>query len=176
MLAWEEEEEDDSGDVAASTLVEGEAGGAGAGASRPDSVSGIRVEIWTTEPAVQVYTGDGIAIAPSSSSSSPSSSSASSPESNPFQGYGPRAGIAVEPSRYVDAPSRPEWRGMVLLKKRGSTTGGEKECWGARNQWRVRYFPRPRTRPAREQEGEEGGRVRGGGGGRARWGGLILGH
>lgn len=28
-----------------------------------------------------------------------------------------RAGVAIEPSRYVDAVSRDVWRGMCLLKK-----------------------------------------------------------
>ena len=41
---------------------------------------------------------------------------------------GPRAGIAVEPSRYVDA-QREEWRGQCLLK-RG-------EVWGAKSQYRA---------------------------------------
>lgn len=41
---------------------------------------------------------------------------------------GARAGIAIELSRYVDAP-REEWRGQCLLK-RG-------EVWGARSQYRA---------------------------------------
>lgn len=41
---------------------------------------------------------------------------------------GPRAGIAVEPSRYVDAQRR-EWRGQCLLKKG--------EVWGAKSRYRA---------------------------------------
>ena len=41
---------------------------------------------------------------------------------------GARAGIAIEPSRYVDAP-REEWRGQCLLKKG--------EVWGAKSQYRA---------------------------------------
>ena len=43
-------------------------------------------------------------------------------------GMGPRKGIAVEPSRYVDAQRR-EWMGMCRLKKG--------EVWGARSQYRA---------------------------------------
>lgn len=39
---------------------------------------------------------------------------------------GSRAGIAVEPSRYVDA-QRSEWRGQCLLKKGGT--------WGAKSRY-----------------------------------------
>ena len=41
---------------------------------------------------------------------------------------GSRAGIAIEPSRYVDA-TRKEWRGQFLLKKG--------EVWGARSRYRA---------------------------------------
>ena len=41
---------------------------------------------------------------------------------------GARAGIAIEPSRYVDAP-REEWRGQCLLKKG--------KVWGAKSQYRA---------------------------------------
>ena len=39
---------------------------------------------------------------------------------------GPRAGIAVEPSRYVDA-QRSEWRGQCLIKDGG--------VWGAKSRY-----------------------------------------
>lgn len=38
---------------------------------------------------------------------------------------GPRSGIAVEPSRYVDCAGREEWRGQCRVR-RG-------EVWGARS-------------------------------------------
>lgn len=40
-----------------------------------------------------------------------------------------RKGIAIEPSRFVDAPGRGEWRGMCTLKKG--------EVWGARSLYRA---------------------------------------
>jgi len=63
--------------------------------------SKIHFEVASTDPAFQVYTGDGI-------------------NTKAVEGYpakGARAGIAIEPSRYVDAASRDEWKGMVILKK-----------------------------------------------------------
>ena len=44
------------------------------------------------------------------------------------EGWGPHAGFCIEPSRYVDAVSRPEWRGMCLLK-RGSVFGSRTRYW-----------------------------------------------
>lgn len=67
--------------------------------SHPDTK--IHLEVESTDPAFQVYTGDGI-------------------DTKAVDGYeakGARAGLAIEPSRYVDAASRKEWKGMVLLRK-----------------------------------------------------------
>ena len=63
--------------------------------------TGVHLKVESTEPAFQFYTGDGMDV--------------------PAVGGAPhrisRSGVAIEPSRYVDAVSRPEWRGMCLLKK-----------------------------------------------------------
>ena len=77
----------------------------------------LNLEILSTEPAFQFYTGEHIEVPELESSSG---------EKIPAKG--PRAGIAVEPSRYVDA-QRQEWRGQCLLK-RG-------EVWGAKSQYRA---------------------------------------
>lgn len=77
----------------------------------PDS--GVSVEVSSTEPAFQCYTGDGIDL----------------PAMGGMPARGPRAGVAIEPGRYVGAVEREEWRSMVLLN-RG-------EVWGSRMRWRV---------------------------------------
>ncbi|KAL8662552.1 MAG: hypothetical protein Q9202_004604 [Teloschistes flavicans] len=84
--------------------------------SHPDS--GLHLEIKSTEPAFQFYTGDGLYI----------------PETETDKGVkvasrGKRSGIAIEPSRYVDCAGREEWRGMCRLKK-GQT-------WGAKSVYRA---------------------------------------
>ncbi|KAI9652434.1 MAG: hypothetical protein M1831_006777 [Alyxoria varia] len=79
--------------------------------------SGLNVEVASTEPAFQVYTGDGIDVPAVGKG---------------FKGYGPRAGVAIEPSRFVDAASgnRPDdWRNMVRLKKG--------DVYGSRIRWSV---------------------------------------
>ena len=79
--------------------------------------SGLNVEVASTEPAFQVYTGDGIDV-PSIGEN--------------FKGYGSRAGVAIEPSRFVDASSgdRPDaWRNMVRLR-----IG---QVYGSRLRWSV---------------------------------------
>jgi len=75
------------------------------------------LEVLSTEPAFQFYTGDHIDV----------------PELRTDQGEkiparGSRAGIAIEPSRYVDAP-REGWRSQCLLK--------QGEVWGAKSQYRA---------------------------------------
>lgn len=77
----------------------------------------LNLEILSTEPAFQFYTGEHIEVPELETSTG---------EKIPAKG--PRAGIAVEPSRYVDAP-RSEWRGQCLLKKG--------EIWGAKSQYRA---------------------------------------
>lgn len=58
----------------------------------------VCLQVLSTEPAFQVYSGDGIENATNGA-------------------FGRRSGMAIEPSRYIDAINRPEWRGMVVLKK-----------------------------------------------------------
>ncbi|MCJ1393421.1 hypothetical protein MMC18_006295 [Xylographa bjoerkii] len=68
--------------------------------------TGLHLEIESTEPAFQFYCGRFVDV----------------PECKTSQGArvekrGKRCGICVEPSRYVDAPGREEWRGMCRLRK-----------------------------------------------------------
>jgi len=65
------------------------------------TTSGIHLEVLSTEPAFQFYTGKYIDV----------------PEVDGVPARGPRSGFCVEPSRYVNAPNVDEWKGMVLLKK-----------------------------------------------------------
>jgi len=74
--------------------------------------SKIHLEIQSTEPAFQFYTGKHIDV----------------PAVDGLSARGPRAGFAVEPSRYINAVNNDKWRGMVLLKK------GQK--YGSRNLYR----------------------------------------
>lgn len=71
--------------------------------------TGLHLEIMSTEPAFQFYTGDYVDI--SASEDSPAKPA--------------RAGICVEPSRYINAINVPKWREQVVLKQ-GQT-------WGARS-------------------------------------------
>jgi aldose 1-epimerase len=68
--------------------------------------TGIYLEVLSTEPAFQFYTGAYIDV----------------PAVEGLPARGPRSGFCVEPSRYVNAPNVDEWKGMVLLKK-GQTYG-----------------------------------------------------
>ncbi|KAL9600981.1 MAG: hypothetical protein Q9219_002803 [cf. Caloplaca sp. 3 TL-2023] len=82
------------------------------------AATGLHLEIQSTEPAFQFYTGDGLFI----------------PEAETKDGVkiparGKRSGIAIEPSRYVDCAGREEWRGMCRLKKG--------EFWGAKSVYRA---------------------------------------
>lgn len=70
----------------------------------------VCLEVHSTEPAFQVYTGDGIDV-----------------DAGNGLHFGSRSGIAIEPGRYTNACNRPEWRHMVRLRK------GQK--WGSR----IRY-------------------------------------
>jgi aldose 1-epimerase len=63
--------------------------------------TGIHLEVWSTEPAFQFYTGKHIDV----------------PAVEGVPARGPRTGFCVEPSRYVNAPNVEEWKGQVLLKK-----------------------------------------------------------
>jgi len=61
----------------------------------------LHLEVYSTEPAFQFYTGKFIDV-PAVGNDPP---------------RGPRTGFCVEPSRYVNAAGVPEWRGMCLLKR-----------------------------------------------------------
>jgi aldose 1-epimerase len=61
----------------------------------------LHLEIFSTEPAFQFYTGKYIEV--------------DATEHTPTRG--PRSGLCVEPSRYINAINVPEWRDQVLLEK-----------------------------------------------------------
>ncbi|KAL1982688.1 hypothetical protein VTN96DRAFT_998 [Rasamsonia emersonii] len=61
----------------------------------------LHLEVYSTEPAFQFYTGKYINV----------------PAMEGAPARGPGAGFCVEPSRYVNAPNEPAWRHMTLLKK-----------------------------------------------------------
>lgn len=61
----------------------------------------IHLEVLSTEPAFQFYTGKYIDV----------------PAVEGNAARGPRSGFCVEPSRYVNAINVEEWRGQVVLKK-----------------------------------------------------------
>lgn len=65
--------------------------------------TGIHLEVLSTEPAFQFYTGAYIDV--------PEIKEAGVPERSA------RSGFCVEPSRYVNAINVDEWKGMVTLKK-----------------------------------------------------------
>jgi aldose 1-epimerase len=69
--------------------------------------SRLRLEVKSTEPAFQFYTGKYVDLEAQEDGSSRRV---------------PRAGFCVEPSRFVDAVNREEWKDMVTLK-RGETYG-----------------------------------------------------
>ncbi|CAG8884442.1 unnamed protein product [Penicillium salamii] len=66
-----------------------------------NSRTGLHLEVHSTEPAFQFYTGKYINV----------------PSINGAPAHGEGAGFCVEPSRFVNAINEPEWRSMVLLKK-----------------------------------------------------------
>ncbi|KAJ9647282.1 hypothetical protein H2199_002269 [Coniosporium tulheliwenetii] len=61
----------------------------------------MHLEVLSTEPAFQFYTGDGIDV----------------PAVEGTSARGPRSGFCVEPSRYVNAVNMDAWKGMVTLKQ-----------------------------------------------------------
>ncbi|PYH41119.1 aldose 1-epimerase [Aspergillus saccharolyticus JOP 1030-1] len=65
----------------------------------PDSH--LNLQVYSTEPAFQFYTGQGIDVPAT--------------EGNPSRG--PFAGFCIEPSRFVNAINEPAWRHTVVLKK-----------------------------------------------------------
>jgi aldose 1-epimerase len=68
----------------------------------------LHLEVFSTEPAFQFYTGKYIDV----------------PATENTPARGPRAGLCIEPSRYINAANVPEWRNQVLLKKG--------QLWGAK--------------------------------------------
>lgn len=62
----------------------------------------LHLEVATTEPAFQLYTGKYISV---------DARADGTPERVA------RGGFCVEPSRYVDAVNREEWRGMVVVRR-----------------------------------------------------------
>lgn len=76
-------------------------------------VSGVQLEVHSTEPAFQFYTGKYIDV----------------PAVGGLPARGPRSGFCVEPSRYINAVNNEQQRGMVILKR------GQK--YGSRNVYRA---------------------------------------
>ncbi|EKG10615.1 Aldose 1-epimerase [Macrophomina phaseolina MS6] len=68
----------------------------------------IHLEVHSTEPAFQFYTGGFIDV----------------PAVDGLPARGPRSGFCVEPSRYVNAGNVEQWKGQVLLK-RGAKYGSK---------------------------------------------------
>lgn len=64
-------------------------------------MTGIHLDVFSTEPAFQFYTGRHITV----------------PASEHGPQRGPRSGLCIEPSRYINAVNAPEWRNMVILKQ-----------------------------------------------------------
>lgn len=75
--------------------------------------SGVRLEVLSTEPAFQFYTGRFIDV----------------PAVEGAPARGKRSAFCVEPSRYVNAANEDKWKGQVLLRK------GEK--YGARTVYKA---------------------------------------
>lgn len=69
-------------------------------------LTGIHLEVWTTEPAFQLYTAGYVNV----------------PAVSGLPARLPRCGFCVEPGRYVNAANVDAWRSMVLLR-RGATYG-----------------------------------------------------
>lgn len=61
----------------------------------------LHLEALSTEPAFQFYTGRFVDV----------------PEMDGMPARGPRSGMCLEASRYVNAINVPEWRHMVVLRK-----------------------------------------------------------
>jgi aldose 1-epimerase len=64
----------------------------------------IHLEVLSTEPAFQFYTGDYIDVKEIQGE-------------DEVRKRGPRSGFCVEPSRYVNAVNVPNWKEQVLLRK-----------------------------------------------------------
>lgn len=62
--------------------------------------SSIQLKVYSTDPAFQLYTGDGVGA----------------------EGFSPRSGFCVEPARFTNAVNRADWANQVILRK-GETYG-----------------------------------------------------
>ncbi|NBN64673.1 aldose epimerase family protein [Pannonibacter tanglangensis] len=61
--------------------------------------SGVSMELWTTEPGLQLYDAAGLGL----------------PQDGPDgRRFGPHAGLCLEPQRWPDSPNRPQFAGAVL--------------------------------------------------------------
>ncbi|KAG6060929.1 hypothetical protein E4U32_003189 [Claviceps aff. humidiphila group G2b] len=68
-------------------------------ASHPKT--GIHLEVWSTEPSYQFYTGDFTNV----------------PAADGVSAKGPRSAFCCEPGRWINAVNVPEWKSMVMVKK-----------------------------------------------------------
>jgi aldose 1-epimerase len=73
----------------------------------------IRFEALSTEPAFQFYAGRYIDV----------------PAMDGLPSRGPRSGVCIEASRYVDAINNDKWKHMVILRKG--------QVWGSRTIYRA---------------------------------------
>ncbi len=73
----------------------------------------IHLEALSTEPAFQFYTGKNINV----------------PEMDGLPARGPRSGMCIEATRYINAINDERWRNMVVLKKG--------QIWGSRTIYRA---------------------------------------
>jgi len=95
-------------------LIRGEAGRLRPAARLSHPASGRALELWTTEPGVQVYTANAV--------------------DQPGRGgvaYTPRCGVCLEPQHFQDSPNRPEFPSTVL---------GPGEVFRSRSEYRFTTF------------------------------------
>jgi aldose 1-epimerase len=75
------------------------AGGLRRAARLADPAAGRRMEVWTTEPGIQVYTGNAL------------DGSLAGPDGKPFERHG---AVCLETQHFPDAPNRPQYPSTVL--------------------------------------------------------------
>jgi aldose 1-epimerase len=75
--------------------------------------TGISLRVESSEPAFQCYTGGFIDVPAWPAGDVGGEPYAAGP------GFAKHAGLCIEPSRWVNAAGRQDWRAMVLLKKGG---------------------------------------------------------
>jgi aldose 1-epimerase len=91
-------------------VLDGEDGALKPAARLADPASGRALEVWTTEPGMQLYTGNFL------DGSLPGKGGAR---------YGPRAGVCLETQHFPDAPNRPAFPSVVL--RPGASFGSRTE-------------------------------------------------